>query len=42
MPKSYSQDFLEKVIKCINQGKGCNAASVKFDVAANIVRNWYK
>ncbi|SPM45705.1 IS630 family transposase [Orientia tsutsugamushi] len=42
MPKSYSQDFLEEVIKCVNQGKSCNAASVKFDIAANTVRNWYK
>ncbi|SPM45190.1 IS630 family transposase [Orientia tsutsugamushi] len=37
MPKSYSQDFREKVIKCVNQGKSCNAASVKFDIAANTV-----
>ncbi|WP_232488857.1 helix-turn-helix domain-containing protein [Orientia tsutsugamushi] len=42
MSKSYSQDFLEKVIKCVNQGKSCNVASVKFDIAANTVRNWYK
>ncbi|SPM46071.1 IS630 family transposase [Orientia tsutsugamushi] len=42
MPKSYSQDFREKVIKYVNQGKSCNAASVKFDIAANTVRNWYK
>ncbi|KJV55418.1 helix-turn-helix domain-containing protein [Orientia tsutsugamushi] len=42
MPKSYSQDFREEVIKCVNQGKSCNAASVKFDIAANTVRNWYK
>ncbi|KJV55607.1 IS630 transposase-related protein [Orientia tsutsugamushi] len=42
MPKSYSQDFREEVIKCVNQGKSCNDASVKFDIAANTVRNWYK
>ncbi|WP_371254313.1 helix-turn-helix domain-containing protein [Orientia tsutsugamushi] len=35
-------DFWEKVIKCVNQGKSCNATSVKFDIAANTVRNWYK
>nr|WP_230597618.1 helix-turn-helix domain-containing protein [Orientia tsutsugamushi] len=29
-------------MKCVNQGKSCNAASVKFDIAANTVRNWYK
>ncbi|SPR14189.1 helix-turn-helix domain-containing protein [Orientia tsutsugamushi] len=42
MPKSYSQDFREKVMKCVNRGKSCNATSVKFDIAANTVRNWYK
>ncbi|WP_342637576.1 helix-turn-helix domain-containing protein [Orientia tsutsugamushi] len=29
-------------MKCVIQGKSCNAASVKFDIAANTVRNWYK
>ncbi|SPR10363.1 IS630 transposase-related protein [Orientia tsutsugamushi] len=42
MPKSYSQDFHEKAMKCVNWEKSCNATSVKFDIAANTVRNWYK
>ena len=42
MPRSYSQDFREKVMKYVKQGKSCNAASIKFDIAANTVRNWYK
>ncbi|WP_041621258.1 helix-turn-helix domain-containing protein [Orientia tsutsugamushi] len=42
MPKSYRQDFRDKVMKCVNRGKSCNATSVKFDIAANTVRNWYK
>ncbi|SPR13398.1 helix-turn-helix domain-containing protein [Orientia tsutsugamushi] len=42
MPKSYSQDFRDKVMRCVNPGKSCNASSVKFDIAANTVRNWYR
>ena len=42
MPRSYSQDFRKKVIEHVNKGKSCNAASIKFDIAANTVRNWYK
>ncbi|WP_064643713.1 helix-turn-helix domain-containing protein [Orientia tsutsugamushi] len=42
MPKSYSQDFQDKVMKCVNREKSCNATSVKFDIAENTVRNWYK
>ena len=42
MPKSYSEDFREKVMKHVQKGNSCNAASIKFDIAANTVRNWYK
>ncbi|SPR13147.1 helix-turn-helix domain-containing protein [Orientia tsutsugamushi] len=42
MPKSYSKEFREKVMKCVNRGKSCNATSVKFDIAANTVINLYK
>ncbi|MFK7968426.1 MAG: helix-turn-helix domain-containing protein [Rickettsiaceae bacterium] len=42
MPSSYSQDLREKVITHVNQGNSCNRASIKFEIAANTVRNWYK
>ena len=42
MPKSYSQDFRKKVMSYVNRGNSCNSASIKFEIAANTVRNWYK
>lgn len=42
MASSYSKDFRDKVIKYINKGNSCNKAAIKFDIAANTVRNWYK
>ena len=42
MPVSYSQDFREKVITYVKKGNSCNKASIKFEIAANTVRNWYK
>ena len=42
MPAPYSKDFRKKVIDCVNQGHSCNSVSIKFEIAANTVRNWYK
>ena len=42
MPSSYSQDLRKKVMSYVNQGNSCNSASVKFEIASNTVRNWYK
>ncbi len=42
MPRSYSQDFREKVINYVKKGNSCNSASIKFEIASNTVRNWYK
>ena len=42
MPSSYSQDFRKKVMVQVKKGKSCNEASLKFDIASNTVRNWYK
>ena len=42
MPVSYSQDFRKKVITYVKQGNSCNKAAIKFEIAANTVRNWYK
>jgi transposase len=42
MPASYSKDFRKKVMSYVNKGNSCNSASIKFEVAANTVRNWYK
>lgn len=42
MPGSYSQDFRKKVIAYVNRGNSCHSASIKFEIASNTVRNWYK
>jgi len=42
MPASYSQDFRRKVITYVTRGNSCNSASIKFEIASNTVRNWYK
>ena len=42
MPASYSKDFRKKVISYVNKGNSCNSASIKFEIAANTLRNWYK
>jgi len=42
MSASYSQDFRKKVIEYINKGNSCHSASIKFELASNTVRNWYK
>lgn len=42
MPSSYSQDFRKKVIEYVNRGNSCHNASIKFEIASNTVRNWYK
>ena len=42
MPSSYSQDFRKKVITYVNKGNSCNKAAIKFEIAANTVRNWCK
>ena len=42
MPASYSQDFRKKVIAYVNRGNSCHSASIKFEIASNTVRNWYK
>jgi transposase len=42
MPASYSKDFRMKVMSYVNKGNSCNRASVKFEISANTVRNWYK
>ena len=42
MPSSYSHDLRKKVIEYVNKGNSCHSASVKFEIASNTVRNWYK
>ena len=42
MPASYSQDFRQKVMSYVERGHSCNQASIKFEISANTVRNWYK
>ena len=42
MPASYSEGFRKKVITYIERGNSCNSTSIKFEIAANTVRNWYK
>ena len=42
MPSPYSQDFRKKVIEYVNKGNSCHSASVRFEIASNTVRNWYK
>jgi transposase len=42
MPGSYSQDFRRKVIEYVKKGNSCHRASLKFEIASNTVRNWYK
>lgn len=42
MPGSYSQDFRKKVISYVNKGNSCHSASIRFEIASNTVRNWYK
>ena len=42
MPASYSKDFRKKVISYVNRNNSCNSASIKFEISANTVRNWYK
>ncbi len=42
MPASYSQDFRRKVIDHVKKGNSCHSASLKFEIASNTVRNWYK
>lgn len=42
MSGSYSQDFRKKVIEYVNRGNSCHSASIKFELASNTVRNWYK
>ena len=42
MPASYSKDLRKKVIKYIESGNSCNSASIKFEIAVNTARNWYK
>ncbi len=42
MSASYSQDFRKKVIEYVNRGNSCHSASIKFELASNTVRNWYK
>ncbi len=42
MPSSYSQDFRKKVIKYVERGNSCHSASIRFEIASNTVRNWYK
>ena len=42
MPVSYSKDFGQKVMTYVKKGNSCNSASIKFEISANTVRNWYK
>lgn len=42
MPASYSQDLRKKVMSYVNRGNSCHSASIKFEIASNTVRNWYK
>jgi len=42
MPRSYSEDLRKKVITYVNKGNSCNSAGIKFEIASNRVRNWYK
>jgi transposase len=42
MAASYSKDFRNKVMSYVNGGRSCNSASIKFEISANTVRNWYK
>jgi transposase len=42
MPASYSKDFRKKVMDYVSKGNSCHSASIKFEVASNTVRNWYK
>ncbi|MFN8912451.1 MAG: helix-turn-helix domain-containing protein, partial [Alphaproteobacteria bacterium] len=42
MSASYSQDFRRKVIEHVKKGNSCHSASMKFEIASNTVRNWYK
>jgi len=42
MSGSNSQDFRRKVIEHVKKGNSCHSASMKFEIASNTVRNWYK
>lgn len=42
MSASYSQDLRRKVIEYVKKGNSCHRASLKFEIASNTVRNWYK
>ncbi len=42
MSASYSLDFRKKVIEHVNKGNSCHSVSIKFEIASNTVRNWYK
>ncbi|WP_339041192.1 helix-turn-helix domain-containing protein [Candidatus Lariskella endosymbiont of Hedychridium roseum] len=42
MPSSYSEDFRKKVITYVERGNSCESAAIKFEIASNTVRNWYK
>lgn len=42
MSASYSQDFRSKVMEYVKKGNSCHRASLKFEIASNTVRNWYK
>jgi len=42
MPASYSLDLRKKVIEYVNKGNSCHSASIKFEISANTVMNWYK
>lgn len=42
MARSYSEDLRKKVITYVERGYKCEQASIKFEIASNTVRNWYK
>ena len=42
MPAPYSKDYRNKVISYVKRGNSCHSASIKFEIASNTVRNWYK
>ena len=42
MPGSYSEDLRKKVMTYVEGGNSCHRASIRFEIASNTVRNWYK
>ena len=42
MAASYSKDLRNKVMEHVKKGNSCLDASIKFEISASTVRNWYR